>query len=122
MPRRTQFSRTILSRSGWLSRAAMRPRFCMRWAMIGGLSSGRRAEVENVLAGLGIQFIHRQKRAGVLHVKKAALETIALGQGRMRFQFEHQIPAGPIPLPLQEVHSFLLPCRRQARQNLFSKG
>lgn len=62
-----------------------------------GLATGRSAEIENGLAGLGVEFAYCKQRAGILNVKPTIAKALQSGERWMGFQFERQILAGPAP-------------------------
>lgn len=63
---------------------------------VGGFATWGGADIEDVVTGLGFEQVDGQEGAGVLEVEAALLEGGEFVEGRVGFQAEHQVFAGPI--------------------------
>jgi len=81
---------------------------------VGQLASRRGAQIKHAFSRPWIQFVHRQQRARVLHVKQAMLKTGQARQWRVGFQFEDKIFLQPIAPEKVVFDTFVPPLFEQA--------
>jgi hypothetical protein len=78
-----------------------------------GFATGRGAEVEDSVAGLGFEGEGSEEGAGILDVEGALLEAGQVWEGRMSFEFEHVVFRDPV-MPDEVVGDiFLAPLEQE---------
>src|SRR4051812_22867088 len=79
----------------------------------GGLSTRRRAKIQDRFAGLRREEAHREQRARILDIKEALLKARHGVDRWMGVQYEHEVARDPVELTWNETDSFRLPSGRE---------